>query len=102
MKRLNPDPWTLVDERYEVGQVIEAEITNVVSFGAFARVDLGGRRIIKKSESAEGNFLHPRNVVNEGERVRACILNIDSDNHRMGLSLRQVYNHNNGQPRPSL
>ncbi len=102
MKRLNPDPWTLVDERYEVGQVIEAEITNVVSFGAFARVDEGLEGLIHISELAEGNFLHPRNVVSEGERVRACILNIDSDNHRMGLSLRQVYNHNDGQPPPSL
>jgi len=98
LKRLKPDPWTLVDERYEIGQIIEAEITNVVSFGAFARVDEGLEGLIHVSELAEGNFLHPRNVVKEGERVRACILNIDSANHRLGLSLRQVYNHNDGQP----
>lgn len=93
LKRLKPDPWTLVDDRYEVGQLIEAEITNVVSFGAFARVDEGLEGLIHISELAEGNFLHPRNVVKEGERVVACILNIDSANHRLGLSLRQVYNH---------
>lgn len=93
LKRLKPDPWTLVDERYEIGQVIEAEITNVVSFGAFARVDEGLEGLIHVSELAEGNFLHPRNVVQEGERVRACILNIDSANHRLGLSLRQMPNH---------
>jgi len=97
LKRLKPDPWTLVDDRYEIGQVIEAEITNVVSFGAFARVDEGLEGLIHVSELAEGNFLHPRNVVKEGERVRACILNIDSANHRLGLSLRQVSNHNDGQ-----
>ncbi|GAB4530342.1 MAG: hypothetical protein Kow0063_08310 [Anaerolineae bacterium] len=96
LKRLKPDPWTLVDERYEIGQVIEAEITNVVSFGAFARVDEGLEGLIHVSELAEGNFLHPRNVVKEGERVRACILNIDSANHRLGLSLRQVPNHYDG------
>jgi small subunit ribosomal protein S1 len=93
LKRLKPDPWTLVDDRYEVGQLIEAEITNVVSFGAFARVDEGLEGLIHISELAEGNFLHPRNVVKEGERVVACILNIDSVNHRLGLSLRQVHNH---------
>jgi len=97
LKRLKPDPWTLVDDRYEIGQVIEAEITNVVSFGAFARVDEGLEGLIHVSELAEGNFLHPRNVVKEGEWVRACILNIDSANHRLGLSLRQVSNHNDGQ-----
>lgn len=93
LKRLKPDPWTLVDERYEVGQYIEAEITNVVSFGAFARVDEGLEGLIHISELAEGNFLHPRNVVNEGEQVMARILNIDSANHRLGLSLRQIHNH---------
>jgi small subunit ribosomal protein S1 len=98
LKRLRPDPWTLVDERYEIGQIIEAEITNVVSFGAFARVDEGLEGLIHVSELAEGNFLHPRNVVKEGERVRACILNIDSANHRLGLSLRQIPSHNHSQP----
>ena len=102
LKRLKPDPWTLVDERYEIGQVIEAEITNVVSFGAFARVDEGLEGLIHVSELAEGNFLHPRNVVEEGEWVRACILNIDSTNHRLGLSLRQIPNHNDVIPHDSV
>jgi len=101
LKRLKPDPWTLVEKRYEVGQLIEAEITNVVSFGAFARVDEGLEGLIHISELAEGNFLHPRNVVREGERVVACILNIDSANHRLGLSLRQVQNYNHGQATPA-
>jgi len=100
LKRLKPDPWTLVDERYEIGQIIEAEITNVVSFGAFARVDEGLEGLIHVSELAEGNFLHPRNVVKEGEWVKACILNIDSANHRLGLSLRQLSNHNDSEPDP--
>jgi small subunit ribosomal protein S1 len=98
LKRLKPDPWTLVDERYEVGQIIDAEVTNVVSFGAFARVDEGLEGLIHISELAEGNFLHPRNVVKEGQQIQACILNIDSANHRLGLSLRQVHNHHQGEP----
>jgi small subunit ribosomal protein S1 len=97
LKRLKPDPWTLVDERYEVGQIIDAEVTNVVSFGAFARVDEGLEGLIHISELAEGNFLHPRNVVKEGQKIQACILNIDSANHRLGLSLRQVHNHRSGE-----
>jgi len=92
LKRLKPDPWTLVDQRYRVGQLIEVEITNVVSFGAFARVDEGLEGLIHISELAEGNFLHPRNVVREGERVVARIIHIDSANHRLGLSLRQAHN----------
>jgi len=90
LKRLQSDPWTTVGERYQVGQLIEGIITNVVSFGAFARVEEGLEGLIHVSELAEGNFLHPRNVVKEGDVVTAQIINIDSTKHRLGLSLRQV------------
>jgi small subunit ribosomal protein S1 len=90
IKRLQPDPWQAVEERYYVGQVIESVITHVVDFGAFARVEEGLEGLIHVSELAEGNFLHPRNVVSEGDTVTARILNIDSERRRMGLSLRQM------------
>lgn len=94
LKRMQPDPWSLVEERYQVGQLIEGTITNVVSFGAFARVEEGLEGLIHISELAEGDFLHPRNVVKEGEQVTVRIINIDSENHRLGLSLRQAFNWN--------
>lgn len=90
IKRLQPDPWQSVEERYHVGQIIEGVITHVVNFGAFARVEDGLEGLIHISELAEGNFIHPRNVVREGDVVSACILNIDSERRRMGLSMRQV------------
>jgi small subunit ribosomal protein S1 len=90
LKRLQPDPWATVEERYRVGQLIEGEVTNVVSFGAFVRVEDGLEGLIHVSELAEGTFLHPRNVVREGDQVVAYILNIDRVRRRMGLSLRQA------------
>lgn len=96
MKRLQPDPWSLVERKYQVGQLIKGTITNVVSFGAFARIEEGLEGLIHISELAQGDFLHPRNVVREGEEVTVRIINIDSENHRLGLSLRQVYR--NGYP----
>ena len=90
LKRLLPDPWATVAQRYQVGQIIEGVITNVVDFGAFARVEEGLEGLIHVSELAEGNFLHPRNVVREGERVRARVLNIDGHSRRLGLSLRRL------------
>jgi small subunit ribosomal protein S1 len=91
LKRLQPDPWSTVGERYQVNQLVTGTITNVVSFGAFARIEEGLEGLIHISELAEGNFLHPRNVVKEGDVVTARILNIDSANHRLGLSLRQAW-----------
>jgi small subunit ribosomal protein S1 len=94
LKHLQPDPWSLVDERYEVGQLIEGTITNVVSFGAFARIEDGLEGLIHISELAEGDFLHPRNVVKEGDKVTVRILDIDSARHRLRLSLRQAWTAN--------
>jgi small subunit ribosomal protein S1 len=89
LKRLRPDPWQTVEERYFVGQIVEGMITNVVDFGAFACIEEGLEGLIHVSELAEGHFLHPRNVVREGETVRARILNIDGRARRLGLSLRR-------------
>lgn len=90
LKRLQPDPWESVEQRYYVGQLVEGVITNVVDFGAFACIEEGLEGLIHISELAEGQFLHPRNVVQEGEQVRARILNIDGPNRRLGLSLRKI------------
>lgn len=88
LKRLNPDPWATVQERYQVGEIVEGRITNVVDFGAFACIEEGLEGLIHFSELAEGHFLHPRNVVAEGDLVRARILAIDGRARRLGLSLR--------------
>ncbi len=88
LKRLRPDPWSTVSERYTIGQIIEGKITNVVNFGAFISLEDGLEGLIHVSELAEGNFLHPRNVVHEGEWVRARILSIDGSSRRLSLSLR--------------
>jgi small subunit ribosomal protein S1 len=90
LKRLLPDPWETVEERYQVGQLVEGVITNVVNFGAFTRIEEGLEGLIHVSELAEGSFLHPRNVVQEGDQIVARVLNLDSRRRRMALSLRQV------------
>ena len=90
LKRLRPDPWATVQERYQPGQLVVGTITNVVSFGAFMRVEDGVEGLIHVSELAEGQFLHPRNVVKEGDEVTARVLNINKHQRRLGLSLRTV------------
>ena len=91
VKRLRPDPWEDADSRYQIGQMIEGQVTNVVSFGAFVRIEEGLEGLIHITELAEGSFLHPRNVVREGDVVQVRVLNVDPVKHRMGLSLRQAY-----------
>ncbi|MGH2521276.1 MAG: 30S ribosomal protein S1 [Anaerolineales bacterium] len=90
LKRLRPDPWATVEQRYTVGQVVEGTVTNVVNFGAFVCVEDGLEGLVHVSELADGQFLHPRNVVREGEKVRACVVSIDGAGRRLGLSLRRA------------
>ncbi|HEX2619554.1 MAG TPA: S1 RNA-binding domain-containing protein [Phototrophicaceae bacterium] len=88
LKRLRADPWKTVEQRYHIGEIVEGTITNVVDFGAFACIEEGLEGLIHVSELAEGHFLHPRNVVMEGQTIRARILTIDGLARRLGLSLR--------------
>ncbi len=89
LKRLKPDPWQLAEESYHVGQIIKGVITNVVSFGAFARIDDGIEGLIHISQLADGDF-SPRDLVKEGEGVYLKILGIDASRKRMSLSLKQA------------
>ena len=90
LKRLFPDPWDSIEQRYQRGQMVEGVVTNVVNFGAFVCLEDGVEALIHVSELAEGHFLHPRNVVREGDRVRARVVNVDRPNRRLALSLRQA------------
>ncbi len=92
LKRLQPDPWTLVEDKYQVNQLVEGSITKLVKFGAFARLakDEEIEGLIHISELSEGHIAHPREVVEEGQVVTLRIIRIDADRRRMGLSLKRV------------
>jgi small subunit ribosomal protein S1 len=90
LKRLRPSPWNQVERRYQVGQIVEGTVTNVVSFGAFVRLEEGLEGLVHVSELAEGSFMHPRSVISEGEQVRVRVLSVDTGKQRLALSLRQM------------
>ncbi len=90
IKRLHPDPWTLVDDNYQVGQLVRGKITNIVDFGAFARLEPGVEGLIHISELAEGKINHPSSVVRKGDEVTLRIISTNSGRRRIGLSLRQT------------
>jgi small subunit ribosomal protein S1 len=89
-KRLSMDPWATVGERYRVGDIVDALVTNVVEFGAFARVPEGVDGLIHISELSDGPFTEPASVVSEGQTLRVRVLHIDPAARRLGLSLRQA------------
>ena len=96
LKRLSKDPWESVAQRYHVGQIVQGVVTNIVDFGAFARVEEGLEGLIHISELAEEEIDHPRALVSEGDELSLRILRIDGPNHRLGLSLKQATSPNDG------
>jgi len=90
LKELLPDPWAEVEDQYQVGEITEGLVTNVVKFGAFVGIEEGLEGLIHVSELGDGSFLHPRSVLVEGEKVRVRIIHIDAAERRLGLSIRGI------------
>jgi small subunit ribosomal protein S1 len=92
MKQLEADPWSTVNDTYQVGQLVEATVTKLTKFGAFARLhdeyELEG--LIHISELSENHIGHPREVVKPQDKLTVRIIRIDADQHQLGLSLKQV------------
>jgi len=88
IKRTQPEPWSTVQERYQLGQMVEGTITQLASFGAFVRIEDGIEGLIHVSELGDSRLQHPRDAVKEGDVVQARIIRIDPARKRMGLSLR--------------
>lgn len=92
IKRLQPDPWTLINDYYHVGQLLEAKITRLTKFGAFARLvdeyQLEG--LIHVSELAQERIEHPKEIVQVSDTVTVRVIRIDAEQRQLGLSIKQV------------
>jgi small subunit ribosomal protein S1 len=90
LKRLQAEPWTTVEERYQVGQLVTGTITKLASFGAFARLEDNIEGLIHISELADKRIQHPKEVVKEGDTLTLRVIRIDAARRRLGLSLKRV------------
>lgn len=90
LKRLQPEPWSQIDDLYEIGQLVQGTVTKITNFGAFARLDADVEGLIHISELSDQRIGHPREVVQEGQTLDLRVIRIDSARKRIGLSLRRV------------
>jgi len=90
IRRLQPDPWQESVAKYKIGDVIEGTVTKLVNFGAFVRVEEGLEGLIHISELSNQRVAHPGDVVQEGQQIKLRIISLDSERHRLGLSLKQA------------
>ena len=90
IRRLQPDPWQESVAKYKIGDVISGTVTKLVNFGAFVRVEEGLEGLIHISELSNQRVAHPGDVVKEGDTLDLKIISLDSERHRLGLSLKQA------------
>lgn len=88
LKRLQPEPWSQVGDRYVMGQVVEGKVTKLASFGAFVRIDEEIEGLIHISELADRHVTHPKEVLKEGDDISVRIIRIDPERKRIGLSIK--------------
>jgi len=90
LKRLQENPWAVVDELYHIGQLVEGIVSRVAQFGAFVSLDPGIEALLHTSQIAEPPPEDPSLVVHEGQRLLMRVISIESDKQRLGLSLKEV------------
>ena len=90
LRRLQPEPWETIFERYQVGDVVDATVTKIANFGAFARLEDSIEGLIHITELSDAVITNPNEVVSEGQEIKVKILKIEMDRKRLGLSLKQT------------
>jgi small subunit ribosomal protein S1 len=100
IRRLQPDPWHSTVADFKVGDIIDGTVTKLVNFGAFVRVRDGLEGLIHISELSNQRVAHPGDVVHEGQSLKLRIISLDSERHRLGLSLKQAEEAAPARPAP--
>jgi small subunit ribosomal protein S1 len=91
MKQVEPNPWDVIAEKYPVGTTIEGRIKNITDFGLFIGIDEGIDGLVHISDiSWTKRIKHPGEIYKKGDEVRAVVLNIDRENERFSLGIKQL------------
>jgi small subunit ribosomal protein S1 len=91
LKQVEPNPWQQLADKYETGARIQGKVRNLTDFGAFVEVEEGIDGLIHISDMSWNKRInHPSEVLKKGDVVDAVVLNIDADNQRLSLGLKQL------------
>jgi small subunit ribosomal protein S1 len=91
LKQTTPNPWDTIAERYPVGTKIQGRIKNITEFGIFIGIDEGIDGLVHISDiSWVQRLKHPSELFKKGQEVQAIVLNIDKENQRFSLGIKQI------------
>ena len=90
LKQNRPEPWTVIDENYHVGQVISGKIVQIKDYGAFVELEPGLDGLVHISEIAYKRVTNIADEISVGQEVTAKILEIDKERKRISLSIKET------------
>jgi small subunit ribosomal protein S1 len=90
LKQTVPDPWSTVTERYKVGDKVTGEVTRVVDFGAFVKLEDGIEGLVHISELSHKHVAKTEEVVQPGQVVETKVISVDAEARRIGLSIKEL------------
>ncbi len=90
LKDVKNDPWNTVKDKYTVGSVVEGKVVKLLSFGAFVEIESGVEGLVHISEITDENIAKPSEKLNIGDKVKVKVLEVNSDEKRMSLSIKEA------------
>ncbi len=91
MKQVEPDPWETIEERFAIGQRLGGKVRNLTDFGAFVELEPGVDGLLHISDmSWTRSVTHPSEILKKGQEIETQILNIDKENKRISLGIKQI------------
>jgi 4-hydroxy-3-methylbut-2-enyl diphosphate reductase len=90
LKQNIPEPWTVIDEKYQVGQIINGKIVQIKDYGAFVELEPGLDGLVHISEIAYKRVTNIADEISVGQEVTAKILEIDKERKRISLSIKET------------
>ncbi len=91
LRQLEPDPWHTIEQRYPIGSKVSGKVRNITNFGVFVELDEGIDGLIHISDiSWTKRIKHPSEVVKKGDKIDVMVTNIDKDNRRISLGIKQL------------
>jgi len=93
LKQLTPDPWEAIPVKYAPGTIVRGKATSVTDFGVFLEIEEGIEGLIHVSELSQEKVESPKDVAKVGDEFEAAVLNVDTVDRKIALSVKQLTHH---------
>ena len=94
LKDVNQNPWILAKDKYKLSDIVEGKVVRIVDFGAFVELEEGVDGLVHISQISQKHIAKPEEVLSIGQVVKAKITEVDTDNKKISLSIKEVDSQN--------